>query len=398
MSITQPGSKLSRRREMRSTIRRMASGGAVVALGIVASIMVAGPAQAAQTGCTNQEANGHCYSLGTYYTLGQTFFSAAGADLTAYCLGFSNGLRDDYVNYETWVYTNMNVPTAYTWVEGGITNGPLYATDEVTILSQGVQWFWAEARPRNLPDQPMDWSGPDNYAEHFIAWGALAQTRNVAFYFEGGTNWGVYFNGSKVGTSTANGAYAARTESGMESTTYRGVVAGISKNFTYIDGNGHAYYPTPSPNHDAGTWLYLNSGYVNAGMGSCSNPAAAPAAAAPVALPMSPTTYRQTLSDVTRALASANGEPKPSEITFIKTTRRKANQALGSAVVDDADVYLVQVTGNFVAHRAHVPAGSALPTGSSMTLTVDANTGQILDWGVTKEPQDISTLGVASSM
>jgi len=71
---------------------------------------------------------------------------------------------------------------------------------------------------------------------------------------------------------------------------------------------------------------------------------------------------------------------------------------MGSKIADDADVYLIQVSGKFVAHQAKVPSRDALPTGSSMILTVDASTGQVLDWGVTTSPRDISSLGSASSL
>jgi hypothetical protein len=113
---------------------------------------------------------------------------------------------------------------------------------------------------------------------------------------------------------------------------------------------------------------------------------------------MTPRTYRQTLSDVARRRAAANGEPKPSKISFVRTTRQKANNALGSKVNDDRDVYLVQVTGEFTVHEPQAPAQQAPPSGKSMTLIVDASTGQVIDWGVAKDPEDISALGTISSL
>lgn len=351
-------------------------------LGVAGSTILGDPAEArvhVVTGCPVVGSPTHCYSLGKEKT--PTFISAAGADLTAYCLGFTNGQDDDFVTYELWVLTGGGG-----WVEEGIVTGHLY-DDLDNPISSGTQWFWAE----NSEDGKT-------YREHFIAQESLpSQTHNVAIYYAGSGHWDVYWGGVYQSTSGVSGYAAWEVESGMESTTTQGYVAGISNNFSYIDGGGpHPVHPIPS--QDTGTWLYLNTGYVNGGMNPCYAAAVTSAAAPLAALRMTQTAYRQTLSDIARTVASANGEAKPSKISFSKTTRRKANQALGSKVNDDTDVYLVQVTGKFVAHQAKVPAGKAIPTGSSMTLTVDASTGQILDWGVTENPQDISILGTASSL
>jgi hypothetical protein len=367
----------------RSASRRIAIAAAVVALGTAGSMVAAGRAEAElnTSGCPPLTAS-YCHSYGSSGTT-PIYFSSAGADLTAYCLGFSEGLKDDFVNYQTRVYTNGGIASG-TWVEEGIRNGSVYDINDNPITT-GIQWFWAEAMP-------------SGYLEHFITYGTIGSTRNVAFYYAGSGDWDIYHAGVYIGTS-AVGAYANVVETGMESTTYMGRVAGISRNFNYGDGLGHTTYITPVGDQDSGTWLYLAKGYVNAGMGSCPNTPAASAAAAPTtARPMTATTYRQTLSDITRAWASASGEPKPSRTSFIKTTRQQANRAMGSKIADDADVYLIQVSGKFVAHQAKVPSRDALPTGSSMILTVDASTGQVLDWGVTTSPRDISSLGSASSL
>ncbi len=76
--------------------------------------------------------------------------------------------------------------------------------------------------------------------------------------------------------------------------------------------------------------------------------------------------------------AGRSGDPKP---TLIQHTR--GNQAS----------YLIAERGHFTAYMASPPPGAPLPTGSVLTLVVDAFTGDVTDYGVSNRYPDLVVLG-----
>jgi len=98
-------------------------------------------------------------------------------------------------------------------------------------------------------------------------------------------------------------------------------------------------------------------------------------------------------------LAARNGETAPSDAQVVGTTRVSAVQALmGEQIDSNQMVYAITMRGNFVGHMAHLAPGSQPPTGSVLTLIVDANTNGLLDWSITDGPSDLSTLGTPTAL
>lgn len=105
----------------------------------------------------------------------------------------------------------------------------------------------------------------------------------------------------------------------------------------------------------------------------------------------------ETLREKALKMAERCNEPNPSEIKFVKTTRKKANLFFTGAVVDsDGDCYLVILKGNFVHKNAFIPAGAEEPSGNIMGLVIDASTGNITDFALINRDMDydLGLLGI----
>lgn len=101
---------------------------------------------------------------------------------------------------------------------------------------------------------------------------------------------------------------------------------------------------------------------------------------------------RQILRIAMTAAANA-GDPKPILIQHSEGTREQAN------LVDSGDVVPGQQWSYLIAERGHFvfkgvgPSGARAPTGSVMTLVVNARTGQITDSGLSNRYPDLAKLG-----
>jgi hypothetical protein len=67
----------------------------------------------------------------------------------------------------------------------------------------------------------------------------------------------------------------------------------------------------------------------------------------------------------------------------------------GDAVNTDPPVYLVVLTGNFVATAASFPPGGHAPTGTVASFVVDAKDGRDLDFALSSQQIDVGKLGRA---
>lgn len=109
-------------------------------------------------------------------------------------------------------------------------------------------------------------------------------------------------------------------------------------------------------------------------------------------------------SDVTSVAlqeATDNGDGAPSLIEHVEATRAAANSAVGDAIIPASqgggnDSFLVIVHGHFTVSHSQGISGSSAPTGSVMTLVVDANSGQVTDFGVSNDDPNVSGLGAAT--
>jgi hypothetical protein len=100
------------------------------------------------------------------------------------------------------------------------------------------------------------------------------------------------------------------------------------------------------------------------------------------------------LAAIADRAARANGDPAPSQVTAVLTTRAKA---LTSATPGDfvpgsggVPVFLVTLRGHFTAADVSRPPGSAAPTGRYLSLVVDAATFQVTDFGISPAPPPVS--------
>jgi hypothetical protein len=100
------------------------------------------------------------------------------------------------------------------------------------------------------------------------------------------------------------------------------------------------------------------------------------------------------LAAIADRAARTNGDPAPSQVTAVLTTRAKA---LTSATPGDfvpgsagVPVFLVTLRGHFTADDVSRPPGSAAPTGRYLSLVVDAATFQVTDFGISPEPPPVS--------
>jgi hypothetical protein len=99
--------------------------------------------------------------------------------------------------------------------------------------------------------------------------------------------------------------------------------------------------------------------------------------------------------------AHGNGEAAPQNMKAVETNRASALRVTspGDDVQGDGqdvggqDVYAMVASGKFTGYRAHIPRGASAPTGDYLSLVVDATTGEVLDWGLTADPPDLTALG-----
>jgi hypothetical protein len=104
------------------------------------------------------------------------------------------------------------------------------------------------------------------------------------------------------------------------------------------------------------------------------------------------------IASIASQAAAKAGDPSPTSIQYSAvTTRSQANLVdSGDVVPGDNASYLVALRGKF-ATSGPVPPGAAEPTGSVLTLVVDATTGEITDIGLEDTYPDLGTLGPVST-
>jgi hypothetical protein len=316
--------------------------------------VVTSPGAAFAANCTPFPDTNHCYAI-DYYNGGVT---AAGADLEVWCLSTANP-SNNFATYEMWVGTGQS-----TWAEIGMNAGILQGG------YTGFNWYWAEKR------------SDGSYYEHRIPGGAATGVAtNASAYWQGGGNWSLFKGGTYVGSSTDNGGRGTYTESGTEVTTTAMTVEGQSDNYQRQDSAGWHWMPSDnyiSPNATGLFTTFPSTGYyeVETGCGAA-QPKAAPAAP----IPSSPAQAAQALTAIAQQAAAAGHSRRPAQIHYVKTTRQRAEKVLaGATVTTSQPVYVIALSGHFT--HPGPPRANETVTGTTMTITVDAATGQITDWGI----------------
>lgn len=104
------------------------------------------------------------------------------------------------------------------------------------------------------------------------------------------------------------------------------------------------------------------------------------------------------IRDVTIRMASLNGVASPSGGLVFSSSHKLAQMVLsGDTVTDDGPVFSVVVRGDLVGYMAHTATG-ALPSGSVMTITFDANTLEVTDWSLLRTMPSLTLLGISTAL
>ncbi|GAA3472961.1 hypothetical protein [Nonomuraea roseola] len=61
-------------------------------------------------------------------------------------------------------------------------------------------------------------------------------------------------------------------------------------------------------------------------------------------------------------------------------------------------MHVIQMRGDFVGHMATAPKGAPTPRGNTITLTIDAATGEVTDWSLGNQSRDLTKLGAVKSL
>jgi hypothetical protein len=136
-------------------------------------------------------------------------------------------------------------------------------------------------------------------------------------------------------------------------------------------------------------------GLIGAAVVSCSFAGAGHAGAAVGAAPPPPAF----VVALARRGAAGLGDPQPTSAVYVATTHLAAVRlSSGDGVNTDQPVYLVVLTGTFVATGASGPAGSPPPAGTVASFVVDAANGRDLDFGLSSQQVDVAKLGRAADL
>jgi len=97
--------------------------------------------------------------------------------------------------------------------------------------------------------------------------------------------------------------------------------------------------------------------------------------------------------------ARRSGDAAPASAAWAKTTRQAAMDAdSGDQVDSNQPVFYVVVHGRFVDQKAHMPSGVSPPTGTVLSITIDASTQQVLDYALGDHQPDLARVGGAAPL
>lgn len=98
-------------------------------------------------------------------------------------------------------------------------------------------------------------------------------------------------------------------------------------------------------------------------------------------------------------MAADAGDPSPTSIRVVPTTRHAANAIdTGATVNSDEDVFMVTMTGDFVLKNAGGPSTGFAPRGTVFTFTYDLSRDLMLDQSLGPIMPNLSQLGEVISL
>jgi hypothetical protein len=105
------------------------------------------------------------------------------------------------------------------------------------------------------------------------------------------------------------------------------------------------------------------------------------------------------IRDVAIRMSSLNGVATPTGGMVFSSSHKIAETVLtGDTVMDDVPVFAVVVHGSFIGFMAHTASG-AFPTGTTLTITFDANTLEVTDWSLVHiMPGNLGSLGISTAL
>jgi len=356
-------------------IRRLLAAASVAAVVTAALVAPGSPASAAT--CTP---SAHCYGVirftpGTIYGINQ--------GLNVHCLGPMNApTSSNFVTQEQWLATNNS--SGQYWVEVGMAYGAPQGSTRYM--------FWADNRPNGGGYHEHDLSitaALNTYYDDYIRW-------------IGNNSWRVERGGTTLGTSTANPGPSHWANAGEELTANGGAASAVTGWLYRQTSSGGAWISNwpgstiSTDNPPYGSWTtpgYSASFYSNcAFLTGASDPG-------PTFTPFSKAAAATAVRGLATQLAAANGDPAPSSMEYVLTTRQAAAKATSQAVVDsDQPVYVASFSGKFSGDLAKTPRGAVKPSGSVMTVVIDQSTGRITDWGIEKATPTLAALGAVQKL
>lgn len=112
--------------------------------------------------------------------------------------------------------------------------------------------------------------------------------------------------------------------------------------------------------------------------------------------PPPPTSSELTaIQGIALGAATSDGDPNPTNVVLVPTLRSQAELIdAGTPTNSDQAVYFVVMHGTFTAAGVPAPPGAAAPTGTVITLTIDAATNRVLDFGIEDSPPNVDRMGI----
>lgn len=350
---------------------KLVSLAAVGLLAIAAAVLPAAPSTADGPECNLYD---HCYGI-TSYSSGN--IDAVGLELWTDCLHLDTPLAD-VATHEMWLWTSS---LAATWIEAGYIRGIVAGGDSQNYF----RWFWAE------------YTGSTFYS-HFIAWASVSNWYNMTFSRETSGKWGVYYGGlggTKVGESVHTSSAGVMVQVGAETTEPKVYSHGKSRYLLWHPvGGSWQSATTGSPALTSGVYsVSQSSGAME--QTSLQN-MCSPAPLRATAPPQGEAPSMRNLKTLAVKVAAQYGEKAPTSLQVVSSTRRAAQRAVGAGdQADDRQSFLLQMRGSFV---GTAPKGAKLPRGNTLTLTVDAATGEVTDMSLGNQGQGLAKLGAVKAL
>lgn len=375
--------------------------GALVSLGLLLALTATpgafwpGASSAAAPGAVAPavtcSASNHCYGRAYFTSYDPNYVRSITVYLRVTCMGPTSP-TSQVVTEETWLDTEGSV--AGYWVETGFTMGA------GSPSPSSLRFFWADKREFQA------------YSEH---WPNITASFNhnttLEIYQVSDQTWNIYINGNVAGVSTQNPGPSYEALAGEEITANTAKGAGYFYSLNWVGRTGGASSTWPNARLQVSsppTASWVTAGKSLKAYSNCAAPSTAHVKSADdfKNRPISGPTEGQVRVTSTQAVkaakeqASMRGDSEPKEVRVVQTTRDRADATLfGAGGADDnsvsfgPNVYVVQMTGSFTNPRA--PSNRTAPTGSVLTVIIDATTGEMTDSNLTDSGSaaNLSALG-----